>query len=75
MIINHMYSNVYDGDHTDKQTDRGGCRLKRALVCSRGRFPTTYRDQNSHVSEIHVKTNLFSYRTETSVPLRLRPFK
>ena len=75
MIINHMYSDVYDGDHTVKQTNRGGCHLKRGFVSSRGGLPTTHRDQNSHVSEIHVKTNLFSCRTETTVPLRLRPFK
>ena len=28
-------------------------------------LPTTYRDQNSHVSEIHVNINLCSCRTET----------
>ena len=58
----HMDSGVYDRDHTVTQTNGGD-------------LPTTHGDQHSHVSEIHVKINLFTCRTETTVPLRRRPFK
>ena len=30
---------------------------------------------NSYVSQIPIKTNLFSCRTETTVPLGVRPLK
>ena len=60
MIIHYMEFGGYtDRDHS--HSDKCG-----------GVLPAAYRVQNSHVSEIYVKRNLFSCSSETTVPLRLR---
>ena len=64
-----------DEDHTLKQTNGGGSHPKRGVPPPERDYLTTHRDQNSHVSEIHVRTNLCSCRTETTLTLRLSPFK